>query len=129
MTVNAVAVLADPPGVFILILPVVAPVGTFVLILVAASLVIVAETPLKLTLVAPSRLLPLIVTTVPTGPEVEVKLLIVGGACPTIGRPMEFPSIFVNHRLLSGPVVMSKGALIVGSGVVGDHAAGSYATD
>ena len=41
--------------------------GTFTLILVPVSSVMIPFTPLKVTLVAPERLVPLMVTTVPTG--------------------------------------------------------------
>ncbi len=75
---KGVTVLTFPPGVTTLIFPVVAPLGTVTLIFVAVSTVIVPLTPLKVTLVTPFKLVPLIVTTVPTGPEVGLKLLIVG---------------------------------------------------
>ena len=44
----------------------------------AVSLVIVPSTPLNVTFVAPFKLVPVIVTTVPTGPEPGLKLVIVG---------------------------------------------------
>ena len=71
------AVWAVPPGVVTTILWLVAPLGTYTLILVAVSFLSVPGTPPKLTL-AFSRLVPLMVTTVPTGPEVGLKLVIVG---------------------------------------------------
>src|ERR1700733_5015129 len=72
-------VVAAPSGSVTLIVPVFAPLGTFTVICVAVSLVIVALTPSNVTMVAPERLVPLIVTTVPTGPEAGLKLVIVGG--------------------------------------------------
>ena len=68
VTVKFVALVAVPLGVFALIGPVVAPVGTSVPICVPVFEVIVAITPLNFTQVAPVRLAPLIVTEVPTAP-------------------------------------------------------------
>jgi hypothetical protein len=68
VTVKFVGLVAVPPVVFVVIGPVVAPVGTSVTICVAVFDVIVAITPLNFTQVAPVRLVPLIVTEVPTGP-------------------------------------------------------------
>lgn len=60
-----------PPGVVTLIRPVCAPVGTVAVIWVSEFTVkVVALTPPNVTLVAPVRLLPVIVTTVPTLPLV-----------------------------------------------------------
>ena len=79
VTVKAVAVWAWPLGVTISILPVVALTGTLTLISLALSLVMVAATPLKATLVAPARFVPLMVTVVPTGPEAGLNLFAAGG--------------------------------------------------
>jgi hypothetical protein len=57
-------------GVTTLTLPVVAPVGTLVVISDFETTVNVAAVPLKLTLVAPVRFVPRIVTAAPTLPEV-----------------------------------------------------------
>ncbi len=57
-------------GVVTLTLPVIAPLGTLVLISVLETTVNVAAVPLKVTLVEPSRLFPKIMTAVPTLPEV-----------------------------------------------------------
>ena len=73
------ALVAVPPEVVTLIGPVVAPLGTLAVIDVAAVTVKVALTLLNRTAVAPLKLVPLIVTLVPTGPLVGVKLVIVGG--------------------------------------------------
>ena len=61
-----------PPGVATSTVPVVAPAGTVVVILnkYLDTTVNVAAVPLKLTLVAPVRLLPRILTAAPTLPEV-----------------------------------------------------------
>ena len=70
---------AVPPGVTIAILPVFAPVGTVAVICVSESTVkVVAFTPLNVTLVVPVKLVPVIVTGVPTGPLVGLKLRIAG---------------------------------------------------
>lgn len=70
--------MAVPLAVLTVILPVVAPVGTGTTIFVAMSLVIVAAVPWKVTLVAPDRPVPLIVTLVPAGPELGLKLVMAG---------------------------------------------------
>src|SRR5437016_5069516 len=76
---NMVAPLAVPPGVVTFILPVVAPNGTVALMEVAeTTLKIVALTPLNCTAATPVKFVPAIVTTVPTGPLVGVKLVIAG---------------------------------------------------
>ena len=55
-----------------MILPVVAPAGTVAVILMSETTVNdVAITPLNFTMVAPVKFVPLIVTSVPTGPEVR----------------------------------------------------------
>src|SRR6266850_1379408 len=79
ITVKLPALVAVPPGVVTLIVPVVAPVGTVARIEVAELTVKVALAPLKATRVVPLKLVPLMVTLVPTGPLAGVKLVIVGG--------------------------------------------------
>ena len=79
-TVNGAPLLGWPPTVTTTG-PVVAPVGTSVLMLVAFQLVDVATKPLNVTLpwVVP-KLVPAIVTGVPTGPLGGVRLVIAGAA-------------------------------------------------
>ena len=63
-------------------LPVVAPAGTGTTMLVADQLVGVAAVPLNLTVLVPCvapKLVPVIVTAVPTGPLVGDRLVSVGG--------------------------------------------------
>src|SRR5258706_4068777 len=79
VTVKAPLLLAVPPGVVTLIGPVVAPAGTVAVIEVAELTVKVAPTPLTVTALAPVKLVPVIVTLVPTGPLVGAKLVMVGG--------------------------------------------------
>lgn len=72
-----------PPGVVTQIFPVFAPLGTVALIWVEETPVKVADTPLNVTLVAPVRFVPVMVTDVPTGPlvgENDEIIGLVGGA-------------------------------------------------
>ena len=55
-----------------MIVPVVAPDGTAVVTLLAVSVLMAAALPWKATEVAPARLIPMMVTTVPTVPFVGV---------------------------------------------------------
>jgi hypothetical protein len=85
VTVNLVVVVAEPPVVVTVIVPVFAPVGTLSFSFAAVSFVKVVELtvtflPLNVTLVAFSRFVPLMVIVVPTAPDVGVKLVIVGTA-------------------------------------------------
>ena len=78
-TVNASALLVAVPTVTTT-LPVVAPAGTGTVMLVALQLVGVPGVPLKVTELVPwvvPKLVPMIVTTVPTGPELGLRLVIV----------------------------------------------------
>ena len=77
-TVNALELGAVPPGVATLSGPDLAPAGTVAWIAVSEVTVKLALTPLNLTEEAPVKLVPLMVTLVPTGPLVGVKLVIAG---------------------------------------------------
>ena len=79
-----VALVAVPPAVVTLILPVMAPLGTVAVICVEESTVNVADTVRNLTALAPVNAVPVIVTLVPTGPLDGVKPVIVGAACVTL---------------------------------------------
>ena len=72
--------------------------------------VMVAATPLKVTLVAPLRLLPVIVTVVPTGPLVGLKELIVGGPTVTV-KALLLPPVPAAVVTLIGPVVAPVGTV------------------
>ena len=85
--VNALTLVAVPPGVVTLSGPVVAPAGTVTWIVVAEVTVKLALTPLNVTAVAPVKFVPLSVTLVPTGPLVGAKLVIVGALPP--GAPVK----------------------------------------
>jgi hypothetical protein len=80
VTVNTTPLLACPPTVTTTF-PVIAPAGTGTTMLVALQLVGVAVVPLNVTVLDPCvvpKFVPVIVTDVPTGPELGVTLLIVG---------------------------------------------------
>jgi hypothetical protein len=81
VTVKMTPLLARPPTVTTT-LPVVAPIGTGTLMLVALQLVGVASVPLKVTVLEPfvaPKFVPAIVTAVPTVPEVGLSEVIDGG--------------------------------------------------
>jgi hypothetical protein len=79
MTVKLPALLAVPAGLVTLIGPLVAPVGTVAVIVVAEFAVKLALVPLNRTAEALVKLVPLMVTVAPGGPLVGVKLETVGG--------------------------------------------------
>jgi hypothetical protein len=71
VTVKRVVVTKGPPlGVVTVMGPVVAPAGTVVVIVPGGPSVNVAVTPLNETAVAPVKVVPVIVTPVPTGPKI-----------------------------------------------------------
>ena len=73
VTVKRVVVTKGPfPGVVTVMGPVVAPAGTVVVIVPELLTVNVAATPLNETDVAPAKVVPVIVTAVPTGPKIGV---------------------------------------------------------
>lgn len=80
VTVKFIPLLATPPTVTTT-MPVVAPAGTGATMLVALQLVEVALDPLNITVLAPCeapKFVPVMVTEVPTGPEVGFRLVMVG---------------------------------------------------
>jgi hypothetical protein len=86
VTVKLTPLLAWPPTVTTTF-PVVAPVGTVTVTLVALHAVAVAAVPLKVTVLEPwvePKFVPAIVTDVPTAPELGFKLVIVGAAAVTV---------------------------------------------
>src|SRR5437660_699786 len=82
VTVKFVDDVAVPPDVVTRIGPVVAPEGTVAVIWVNELSAKPAFVPLKVTAVAPAKADPEIVTLVPGGPEVGVKLEMEGGVEP-----------------------------------------------
>src|SRR5947209_9544513 len=109
VTVKATPLLATPPT-DTTTLPVVAPVGTGATMLVLLQLVGAAAVPLRVSVLVPwvePKLLPLMVTDVPTGPPVGFTVVIAGGAVtvkrtPLLGTPP------TDTRML--PVVAPAGA-------------------
>ena len=89
VTVKFTPLLATPPAVTTT-LPVVAPLGTGAAMLVAVQLVGLAAVPLNVTVPgAPPKFVPLIVTVVPTGPDVGFRLLMAGAVEVTVnGDPL-----------------------------------------
>src|SRR5207302_9053098 len=85
-TVNEPALMAVPPAVVTLSVPEVAPAGTVARMVVSEVTVKVALVPLNATALAPVKLVPLMVTLVPTGPLLGEKLVIVGGLT-TVNEP------------------------------------------
>src|SRR6266852_510133 len=86
VTVKLTPLLPSPPTVTTT-LPVVAPAGTSTTTLVALQLVAVAATPLNVTVLVPCaapKFAPLIVTEVPTNPEVGLKLVMLGPETVTV---------------------------------------------
>jgi hypothetical protein len=77
-TMKRVELVPVPAGVLAAILPVLARVGTVAVIRVEELTVKVADLPLKVTEVAPVKLPPVIVTSVPALPLAGVKLVIQG---------------------------------------------------
>jgi hypothetical protein len=89
--------------------PVVAPVGTVVTMLIALQLVGVASVPLKLTVPVPSvepKFVPVIVTEVPTTPEVTERLVIFGADANVKATALLDPPIALT---ITFPVVAPDG--------------------
>ena len=69
-----------------------------------------APVPLNVTAVAPVKAVPLIVTLVPTGPLVGVKLVIVGALAVTV-KLLALVAVPPDVVTLSGPVVAPAGTV------------------
>jgi hypothetical protein len=110
-TVKLPALLAVPAGVVTLIGPLVAPAGTVAAIVVAEPTVKVALVLLNSTAVAPVKLVPLMVTLVPTGPLVGAKLVTVGGLM-TVKLPALL-AVPAGLMTLIGPLVAPAGTVAV----------------
>ena len=102
-----VALVAGPAGVVTLNGPDVAPAGTVVWITVSDVTVNVALTPLNATAVAPVKLVPLIVTLIPTAPLVGAKLVIFGSTTKEVALVAVPPGAVT----LSRPVVAPDGTV------------------
>lgn len=112
VTVKLFTELALPVGVLTEILPLVAPWGTVAVIWAALFTVKDAVVPLKETAVAPVKFVPLIVTDVPTWPEVGLKSPIVGPALVMVKLPVDVALPFGVVTLIF-PVVAPLGTLAV----------------
>ncbi len=110
VTVNATPALETPPVVTTR-LPVVAPEGTVATMLVALQLLTVAAVPLKVTVpvVVFPKLVPVMVTVVPTKPEVGLRLLMAGPGVVTVKAtpPLETPPVATTTL----PVVAPEGTV------------------
>jgi hypothetical protein len=85
LTTSGPALVAVPPAVVTVIKPDVAPAGTVKMSVVAFDTTKLGTvTPLRVTVVAPVRLVPVTVTAVPANPLAGVKLLIVGTGTVTV---------------------------------------------
>ena len=109
ITVKLVALVPVPTPVVTLTGPLVAPAGTVAWIAVSEVIVKSASAVLKITAVAPVKSTPRIVTLVPTGPLVGVKLVIVG-APTTLNTPALF-AVPPGVVTLIGPVVAAAGTV------------------
>lgn len=110
-TVNVVRPLvAVPPGVVILITPVGATLGTVTLTVPSRFTVNVAATPPMLTLLAPVRLLPCTVMTVPGAPDAGEKPEILGAGTVTVKRSFALADP-AGDVSVSAPVTASLGTV------------------
>ena len=110
-TVKLVPEVPVPTAVVTLMGPVVAPAGTLVEMVVAVLVTMRAGTPLKVTAVALPRLVPVMVTVVPTSPEVGVKLVMEGG--PITVKLVVLVPVPLGAVTLTGPVVAPGGTVTV----------------
>jgi len=122
LTVKFAALVAVPPGVVTLILPVVAPVGTVAVICVAEStwnvVAVVAlnftELVVKLApLTVPLKFVPVILTDVPTGPKVGVNEVIVGAGTGVTVKLVALVFCPAAVYTWTGPVVAPAGTTAV----------------
>ena len=114
VTVKLVALVPVPVGVVTEIGPVVAPAGTVALMCVLLVTVnVVAETPLNFTAVAPVKLVPVIVTDVPTGPLAGVNEVIVGAPVTVTVKLVALVAVPPAVVMEMGPVVAPVGTVAV----------------
>ena len=113
-TVKLAALVTVPPGAVTWRVPVVASVGTATVMVVAVEVNGTRGLPLNFTSVAPLRLVPVIVTTVPGAPTAGVKLVMVGGPVVevTVKLPVD-PPVPQPPVTLRVPVVAPAGTVAV----------------
>jgi hypothetical protein len=112
ITVNAIPLL-DPADVVTTTFPVVAPAGTVVTIDVLLQLLTAATIPLNFTVLVPCvapKLEPPIVTEVPTGPELGLRVESTGTSITVNATPLLVPADVVTTTL---PVVAPPGTTAV----------------
>ncbi len=110
VTVKLVALVAVPSSVVTVMGPVVAPVGTVVVIVPEELTVKVAATPLNETAVAPVKVVPVIVTPVPTGLLAGAKEVMTG---VTVKRVVVVKGSLPSVVTVMGPVVAPAGTVVV----------------
>jgi hypothetical protein len=114
-TVKSFALVAVRPATSTVIFPVVAPVGTFVTMLVAVGVpVITAVTPLNFTRLLAAvvlKLLPVKVTGVPIGPDIGLNDVMAGGN--TRVKSVGLIAICPTTSTVILPVVAPKGTVVV----------------
>jgi hypothetical protein len=113
VTVKLPVLVAVPPGVVTLIRPVMAPDGTTAVICVGELTVkLVALVFLNFTTVAPVKLVPVMTTDVPTGPEVGTNEVIVGAAgAPVTVKSWLLVAVPLGVVTLIRPVVAPLGTV------------------
>ena len=122
MTVKEEALVPVTDDAVTLMVPDVAPAGTVAVTLVSDTKVKAAETPWNFTALAPVKFAPLIVTSVPTGPDAGVKLEMEG----TRENGVELVATAIGVATLMKPVVAPRGtvtAMLVAELTVKDVAA------
>jgi hypothetical protein len=107
--ISLAALVPEPAGVVTTMRPLVAPEGTVAVILTAELTVKAAAAPLNVTDVAPVKLAPLIVTTVPAPPAIGEKLVTRGPTAKAIALVTVPPGAVT----LIGPVVALAGTVPV----------------
>ena len=126
LTVKLIALLANPPTMTTM-LPVVAPLGTGATMLVALQLVGAATVPLKVTVLLPwlvPKLLPVVVITAPTAPEVGLKLVMLGAEgvtvkpIPLLGSPPTVTTTLPVVAPLGTGAVMLVALQLIGAATV-----------
>src|SRR5436309_6107114 len=93
--------------------PVVAPVGTVVVILVSEFTVNMADTPLNFTSVAPVKFVPVMAAEVPTGPMIGLNSTMTGAPGEVTVKLMALVAVPPGVVTDTGPVVAPAGTVVV----------------
>ena len=115
-TIKFVALVAVFPATSTVIFPDVAPDGTVVVMPVAVLAVTVVSVPLNLTVLAEGvvlKLVPVMITVVPTNPEVGVKPVIVGVVAVLTVNGVALVAVLPDTVTVIGPVVAPVGTVVV----------------